>query len=291
MPERVEGSILVHEHVLVDFGGAWLADPSRYDVNEVVRAARPRIEEVKAFGCVRILECTPRHMGRNPRLLARLQGESGVELWTNTGIYGAASRKGVPDYAYWESAAQLAARFAAEYRDGIDGVRPRFIKTAVNGFPLEDVDRKLIEAAALASRETGLAIASHTNGGGRAAEAQLAILDKLNCPAARFIWVHAQSEKDQRWHEKIARAGAWVEFDGVSERSAAWHRDCVLRLRAAGLLNRALVSHDAGWYHVGETGGGVYRGYTELYTHFLPLVPPEIHRTLLVDNPRAAFGA
>lgn len=287
---RVARSVLVHEHVLVDFGGAARATPARYDANDVVRAARPKLEELKALGCVRLLECTPKHMGRDPRLLRRLQDETGVELWTNTGVYGAANRTGVPDYAYWESAEQLARRYVEEFRGGIDGMKPRFIKTAVNGFPLEPLDRRLIEAAARASKETGLTMASHTNGGGPAAMAQLEILSAAQCPLSKFVWVHAQSEKDQSWHERAARAGAWVEFDGVSARSAGWHRDCVLKMHGAGLLGRVLVSHDAGWYHVGELNGGAYRGYTEIYTDFLPLVPPEMHGTLLVENPRAAFG-
>jgi phosphotriesterase-related protein len=104
------------------------------------------------------------------------------------------------------------------------------------------------------------------------------------------VWVHAQNEKDHAFHERAAQAGAWVEFDGISEKSAPWHRDCVLHMRDKGLLAQTLISQDAGWYHVGEPGGGSYRGYTFLYTDFLPLLPAETWKPLLVDNPRRAFG-
>ncbi|MBI5083545.1 MAG: hypothetical protein HZB13_02975, partial [Acidobacteria bacterium] len=50
----VAGSILVHEHVLVDFAGA--ESTAVYDRDGVLRLARPRIEEVKALGCRRLLE-------------------------------------------------------------------------------------------------------------------------------------------------------------------------------------------------------------------------------------------
>jgi len=282
------GSVLVHEHVLVDFGG--VASPHQWDEAEVVRAARPKLQELKAQGCVRMLECTPNFLGRAPGLLRRLQDEIGIELWTNTGIYGAANRSGVPLFAQQETARQLAARWIEEARRGVSGMKPRFIKTGVNGFPLEEVDRKLVEAAALTSLETGLTIASHTNGGGPAAMAQLEILDRLRCPAAKFVWVHAQSEKDQGWHEKVARAGAWVELDGIGEKSVAWHQECVEHLRGKGLLGRTLISQDAGWYHAGEPGGGTYRGYTYLYTDFVPMLPAGVAATLLVENPRRAFG-
>jgi phosphotriesterase-related protein len=287
---RVPGSVLVHEHVLVDFIGAEKASRDRYALDEVVRVATPKLLELKAHGCVRLLECTPNGLGRDPRLLARLEKETGLELWTNTGLYGAAKRSGLYDYAWKESARDLANRWVREYKQGIDGVKPRFVKTAVNGFPLEEIDRKLIEAAAITSLETGLPIASHTNGGAPAAEAQLEILRRLRCPLDKFIWVHAQSEKSLEAQEAIARAGAWVEFDGISEASAAGHRECVLHLHSKGLLGRVLISQDSGWYRVGEPNGGNYRGYTYIYSGFLPTLPGDLWKPLLVDNPRRAFG-
>ncbi|MGJ5816367.1 phosphotriesterase [Paludibaculum fermentans] len=286
----VPNSILIHEHVLVDFIGAEKASPSRYDAEEVFRIARPKLEELKSFGCVRLHECTPNYLGRDARLCARLQEAAGIEIWTNTGIYGAANRSAVPEFARQESARDLAKRYVSEWKNGIGGLKPRFIKTAVNGFPLEPLDRKLVEAAAMASLETGLPIASHTNGGGPAAEAQLEILAGLHCPAAKFIWVHAHSEKDHKFHESVARTGAWVEFDGISESSAEWHRECVEWMQGRGALTQVLISQDAGWYHVGEKGGGTYRGYTYLYSGFLPLIPASYWGRLLVDNPRRAFA-
>jgi phosphotriesterase-related protein len=288
MSEAVKGSVLVHEHVLVDFGGA--ASPHAYDEGEVVRAALPKLRELKAQGCARMLECTPNYLGRAPRILRRLQDEVGIELWTNTGIYGAANRVGVPYFVQRETARQLAARWIGEARRGVEGLKPRFIKTGVNGFPLEEVDRKLVEAAAMTSLETGLMIASHTNGAGRAAMAQLELLDGLKCPASKFVWVHAQSEKDHVFHERAARAGAWVELDGIGEKSAEWHRQCVMHLQGKGLLGQALISQDAGWYHAGEPGGGTLRGYTYIYTDFLPSLPAGMGKALLVENPRRAFG-
>jgi len=287
----VPGSVLVHEHILVDFIGADKASRSRYDLAEVVRAAQPKLEALKPFGCRRLLEATPNFMGRDPRLLQRLETATGIEIWTNTGIYGAAHRRGVPAVVREISALALAKQWIAEWNSGVEGMKPRFIKTAVNGFPLEPLDRKLVEASAITSLETGLPIASHTNGGGRAAETQIEILESMKCPLDKFVWVHAQGEKDHAFHERAARAGAWVEFDGISENSAARHRDCVLFMLKAGLLQRTLISQDSGWYRVGEPGGGHYRGYTFLYTDFLPTLPREIWGALLVENPRKAFGA
>lgn len=286
----LQGSILVHEHILVDFAGASADSRSRYSLDEAFRAALPKLQDLRSFGCVRMLECTPNYLGRDPRLLRGLQDASGIEMWTNTGIYGAAKRVAIPDYAYTESAERLAKRWVEERRNGVEGMKPRFIKTAVNGFPLEEIDVKLVTAAALTSLDTGLPICSHTNGGGPAAMAQLEILDKLKCPARRFVWVHAQAEKDTSYHVRAGQAGAWVEFDGINANSAAWHLDCVQSMEKKGLLGRTLISQDSGWFRVGEPGGGQFNGYTFVYTDFLPKLDSKVRKTLMVDNPRKAFS-
>jgi phosphotriesterase-related protein len=67
-----------------------------------------------------------------------------------------------------------------------------------------------------------------------------------------------------------------------------------VKMRAAGRLDRVLLSHDAGWYHVGEPNGGTYRAHDTLFTAFIPglrargFTEAEI-RLLIVDNPRRAL--
>jgi phosphotriesterase-related protein len=280
-------SVLVHEHVLVDFVGADQIRPGRYDRDEVFRIARPKLEEVTRWGCRRLLECTPNFLGRDPELLARLSDAAGIEIWSNTGLYGAADHKFVPAFARTEPAEQLAKRWIAETREAW---RPRFIKIGVNRGPLDEIDRKLVRAAAITSRETGLTIASHT-GDGAAAVEQVEIVTAERVSPAKFVWVHAQNEPDHSLHERIARAGAWVEFDGIGPKTVEFHLECVRFLAAKRLLNRTLVSQDAGWYHAGEPGGGEFRGYTYLYSDFLPRLKPAEISVLMWENPRAAFGA
>jgi phosphotriesterase-related protein len=275
---------------MVDFIGASQIEPGRYDPDHVFRLARTKIDDIKRFGCVRLQECTPQFIGRDAGLMKRLEDATGVAIWTNTGIYGAANHKYVPAFARAESAAQLARRFIREFEFGIDSVTPRFIKTGVNKGPLDDLDRKLVRAAAITSRETGLTIAAHT-GNGAAALEEIEIVDEEQVAPEKFVWVHAQNEKDHRIHEQAARAGAWVEFDGIRSKSADWHLGCVEFMASKDLLGRTLVSQDSGWYRVGEPGGGNYRGYTYIYTDFLPRLRPEWVPRLMFENPKAAFGS
>jgi len=241
------------------------------------------------------VDCTPAYIGRDPGLLRQLSQGSGLQIVTNTGLYGAAQNKYVPRYAYAETARQLAERWVKEFEDGIPptGVRPGIIKIGVNSGPLSEMDAKLVEAAAITHQQTGLTIASHT-GDGVAAMAQIAMLKSHGVAPASFIWVHAQNEADTRLHLRAAEAGAWVEFDGISSAAAKKHVELVLGMKETGHLDRVLLSQDSGWYHVGEPGGGDFRPYDFLFVEFLPLLTQagvsanEID-TLMIGNPRTVL--
>jgi phosphotriesterase-related protein len=286
-----EPSILVHEHVLVDFIGAAKIGPGRYDEDTVFAMVKPKMDELVRLGCKRFQECTPNFIGRAPRLLRRLTDATGLEIWTNTGLYAARDHIFLPDYARTESPQQLAKRWVAEARSGVDGLKPRFIKIGVNRGPLHPLDRKIVHAAALCAKETGLTIASHT-GNGAAAVEQMEILQSEKLPLKKFVWVHADSEKDHGFHSQLAKAGAWVEFDhvGPGDAALAWHLECVQFMDKAGLLGRTLISQDAGYYRPGEPNGGAWKKYTHLYTRFAPKLTAAQRKTLLWENPRAAFG-
>jgi phosphotriesterase-related protein len=307
IPAARLGLTLMHEHVLVDFIGADQVSPQRYDANHAFTTILPYLLQARQHGCATLVECTPAYLGRDVTLLKRLSEASGLHILSNTGYYGAAKDKHLPRFAFTESAEQVAARWTREFEQGIDGtpIKPAFMKIGVDtvapgssdpgGAPLSDVDRKLVRAAAITSRSTGLPIASHT-GTGPAAMAELDVLDEARVPASRFIWVHAQNERDPAFHTRAAKAGAWVELDGISEASIARHVDLVVQMKTQGLLGRVLVSHDAGWYRVGEPGGGQFRPFDTVFTKFIPaltaagVTSAEVNQ-LLVDNPRQALTA
>jgi phosphotriesterase-related protein len=289
------GVTLVHEHVLVDFVGADAVSQERYERDDAYRRALPFLREVHALGVRTLVECTPAYIGRDPQLLLRLSQATDLHIVTNTGYYGAANDKFVPAHAWAESAEQLAARWTREATDGIGDteVRPGFMKIGVDSGPLSAIDRKLVEAAALTCKATGLPIAAHT-GDGVAAHAEMDVLDSAGVALDAFIWVHAQSEADTAVIVRGAKRGAWVSLDGVSESSADRHIALVVALADAGLLTRVLLSHDAGWYRVGEPGGGEYRPHTAAFSHVLPALRTRLGESavtqILVSNPARALA-
>jgi len=301
LPARKLGTVLPHEHVLVDFSGADQIDTSKYDLDEIFRAVLPQLQALKSAGCDTLIECTPNYLGRSPLLLKRLSEATGLHLMTNTGYYGAVGHKYLPGHVLTETPHQLADRWLDEWKNGIEGtgVRPGFMKISVDEAPLSELQRKVVEAAALAHLDSGLTIASHTIGG-KAALEQLDILQKKGVRPEAFIWIHAQSETDTNYHAQAARTGAWVEFDGLNANyltpeSVRQHLDFLIFMKKEKLLHRTLLSQDAGWYEPGKPDGGKFAPFTYLFDGFLPKLREEGFsrkeiRQLMKGNPALAFS-
>jgi phosphotriesterase-related protein len=291
------GTTLVHEHAVANFQS--IADqatrPLPYDRDEVVAIVLPRLMRLRALGLRTFVDATAAHLGRDPVLLKRLSAESGLHILTVTGNYAAFGYRFYPPEIAALTPAVLAARWTAEWEHGIggSGVRPGFIKLGFNGGPLSDRERLLIRAAAIAHRRTGLTIGAHT-GPATAAFEQLAVLRDAGVDPSAWIWIHAQNEPDVTKHIAAARQGAWIEFDGIDDDTLDRHLALVGRMKREELLHRILISHDAGWYTVGEPGGGTARSYEVVFRRFVPALrsagfsQAEIDM-LLIENPARAF--
>jgi len=291
------GKTLSHEHILVDFIGADSTGYHRWERDAVIEKVLPYLEEIKAMGYSTLMECTPAYLGRDPWLLKELAAKTGLQILTNTGYYCARENKYLPAHAFSEKAEELAARWISEFKNGIEGsgVRPGFIKISIDpGIPLLDVQAKIVRAAALTHLQTGLPIASHT-GPAAGAFAQLEILISEGVSPEAWIWVHAQNAESAD-HIRAAKMGAWISLDNASDSPKGVDQfvERLTALKAAGVFDRILISHDAGWYRPGEPEGGSFRPYTAIDQVLLPALKEngftekEI-RQLLYDNPARAF--
>jgi len=294
------GFVLPHEHIMVDFIGADQVSKDRYVADSVIKRAQPFLTQFSELGGSALFECTPAYLGRDAEILAALSRQTGVNIVTNTGYYG--TRKGIflPDHVQTETATELAERWIKEWEEGIEGtdIRPGFIKISVNTDTFTVIDEKIVEAAAITHLATGLTIGSHTTSGPSVMKI-MEILQREEVPGEAFIWIHAQSVADTTYHDSVSRMGAWIEFDGVRpndrlQQSVSQHVRLVQMMARWGRLDQVLVSHDAGWYRVGEPGGGNYRSYETVFTRFIPELletgmDTAIIRQLFVENPRRAF--
>jgi phosphotriesterase-related protein len=292
------GLTLTHEHILASFQSheEWARAPLSYERREVEQRMLPYLTRIASLGCKTFVDATAVGLGRDAALLERMSELSGLNVLTVTGNYAAFDQKFLPPYVYSDSEAALAARWIGEWRHGIGdtGVKPGLIKLGFNGGSLNEVERKLIRAGAMAHKATGLTIGAHT-GPATAAFEELAELENLGVHPSAWIWIHAQNEKDSTKHEAAARRGAWISLDGVAPKTVDEHVAAATYLRERGLLNRVLMSQDAGWYTVGQPNGGEPRPYDTVFVALIPALrrrgfsKAEID-TLFIDNPAEAFA-
>jgi phosphotriesterase-related protein len=211
----------------------------------------------------------------------------------------------MPRHAWSESADDLAARWLTEWREGIAGtrVRPGFVKLGTGNGPLPALHEKLVRASARVHLESGLTVAIHT-GDGAAARDEVRILGEEGVSPEALIWVHAQNDAGPIQIE-LARRGAWISLDGYSLAPGNPDRYLgqILALRAEGLWDRLLVSHDDGWAVEGEGHGAALRlfgngnphPYRSILTHLLPAlrragVARDEIDALMRTNPARAFA-
>ncbi len=314
LPPTDLGVTLIHEHITCDFVGADNTGPHRWNQDEVAEVMLPYLADLRAAGADTFVDCSPKFLGRDPVLLKRLSEASGLHIITNTGrdpvlLKRLSEASGLhiitntglykdpylPPYALEGTAESLADDWTREAEEGIEdtGIRPGFIKIAANEGPLNDIQKKIVRAAALTHLRTGLTIAAHTTVAKTAIE-ELDLLAREGVDPSAFIWVHADAEEDHVPRRQAAERGAWVELDAVDPGTPQRHIAMLRDLLDAGLIDHALISQDAGWYNVGEPRGGAQRPFHKLLTDFVPaLEDAGIARAtidkLLVDSPRRAL--
>ena len=296
IPARKLGKTLEHEHVLVDMNRGENDQPEAYSMDEAVKHVLPHLEKLKEFGINSFVECTPAYLGRDVHLLKRLSEETGIQFITNTGFYGAQNNRFIPEYVLKMTPTMIATFWIAEFEQGIEGtgIKPGFIKIAVNRKPLSDFHATLARAAALTHKATGLTIMSHT-GPATAAFQQLEILQEEGVSPEAFIWTHASEEKEWSQLVKAAKMGVWVSFDkyGWNEALVEMYPKLLKYMKTNGVLNKVLISQDSGWFDPGQPEQP-FKSYTAIFEELIPNLEKQGFtdddiELLLVKNPANAF--
>jgi phosphotriesterase-related protein len=286
------GFTLPHEHIMSIFGGP-IAQHTQYDEEKLLGVVIPYLKKLKILGLNTLCDCTTAYFGRRADLLKTISLETGIHILTNTGYYGAANDRYVPEHAKTESVDQLTKRWLSDWTEGIDGtgIRPGFIKIGVDSGNLSPIDLKLVRVAAQTHLHSGLTIAAHTSNSVDAAFDQLQALKEEGVHASAWIWVHANNVKENDALLYAAKAGAWIEFDGIRASTFDRHIECVNLMKKHGYLNQVLLSHDGNSFRYGDR---LFKPYESIFTDFVPglkeagYTDREIMQ-LTVVNPSNAF--
>lgn len=194
-----------------------LADPDKVveEVNLFMQAGGRAMVETSPIGC-----------GRNVRAMVEVAERTGLHVVASTGVQKS-------EYyldSHWRnfySAEQMAEIFIEEISQGMDAnsyngpyfdridAKAGIIKVATPYQFISPTDERIFKAAAIAHKETGAPITSHTEMGTMGVE-QVELMISYGVDPAHFTVGHMDRNPDLYIHKRIAEKGAFLLYDTPS---------------------------------------------------------------------------
>ncbi len=245
-PEEL-GRTLIHEHVLIGFPG-WFMDTRMppFIRHEAIARAVDAFQQLHGYGVRTVIDPCPMDLGRDVEFIAEVSQKSGVSLICATGAYVEAM--GIPYTLAALSVDQIAESFQKEIEDGVatTGIRCGVIKIATGDGHVSDYERKVLTAAAKASKATGVPLISHTENCSCGHD-QIDICTGQGVAASSMIVGHSDGRDDHEYQKSLADRGAYVGFDRFGLEmmiSDAIRTKNLKALVDSGHKDRVMVSHD-----------------------------------------------
>ena len=308
------GVTLPHEHLFIDLG-AYVDELAKYQVSPIldddvrlgnlnairanpygnrincvlddVELACREVELFRRAGGETIVDVTNRDIGSSPDRLREVSRRTGVNIVAGVGHYVNFAQGAE---VQGRSVSQIADGLVDEIENGIaaSDVRPGIIGEIGTTWPLHPNEEKVLRAAALAQRQSGLAISVHVHPPTRSGHGILDILEDEGVDLSRVVLGHVDAalahpdvdfDEAVAYHRSLAERGAFIEYDLCGNSgfftdgaNSWWLPSDRERCKALGQLVRQgfaqslLISQDVGHKHyLAEYGGW---GYAHVLTAF-----------------------
>ena len=242
------GRTLVHEHIRISYYGEELDPRYSWDRAETVERAVDKMGELLDAGFRTFVDPCPIELGRDPELYAEISARSGMRIVCTTGFYTEHLSSGLP--FYWrardpEEIAELYVRELVEGIAGTGGIRAGAIKAAT-GVEVTPAESRCLTGAALAQREVGCAIITHTENS-KHGDVQQDLFADGGADLGRVLIGHQDEQTDVAPIRKLAERGTFVGVDRIGleilapdERRA----DHVATLVREGFTDHVCLSQD-----------------------------------------------
>jgi phosphotriesterase-related protein len=242
------GRTLVHEHIRISYYGEELDPRYSWDRAETVARAVDKMGELLDAGFRTFVDPCPIELGRDPELYAEISSRSGMRIVCTTGFYTEHLSSGLP--FYWrardpEEIAELYVRELVEGIAGTGGIRAGAIKAAT-GVEVTPAESRCLTGAALAQREVGCAIITHTENS-KHGDVQQDLFADGGADLGRVLIGHQDEQTDVAPIRKLAERGTFVGVDRIGleilapdERRA----DHVATLVREGFTDHVCLSQD-----------------------------------------------
>jgi len=322
------GITLAHEHCLIDMTSNFV-EPKEASAKKIAREpltlknvgviryhrnnldnrmlldedlAVSEIIPFKDAGGGTIVDVTPVDLARDPVALKRISIKTGLNIIMGCGYYDEPAQ----DLSVMErrTVEEIAEEFTKELFEGVSdsGIHAGIIGEIGCSWPLKDSERKVLQAAGMAQKETGAPLAVHP---GRCEDAPVEIIKILKDAGADLghtVLCHVDRtlfEAENRY--QLAESGAYLEYDlwgfegyypealSVTDVLNDTQRIAQIKdLITKGYGNQILLSHDICYKDRYMSLGG--HGYNHILYNAVPAMRrrdmnEEQINDLLVENP------
>ncbi|MDF1488640.1 phosphotriesterase family protein [Tessaracoccus caeni] len=260
------GVVNAHDHLIRVGAGEVYIDPD-HQLDSVEKA----VEEAGYFVAASkkwtpdggtVVDMCPINCGRDVNRLAEVEAQvDGLQVILATGFHQ--EKVYLESQSHWVSrysVEQIAELIIADITEGIDAhdysgpivdrtpYKAGVIKVATAYGKITTFERKCIEAAAIASIETGCPINTHTSAGTCGLE-QAELMISLGVPADQIAIGHIQRNADIWYLTQILKTGVYLELDGTARLKYQPESNRIKEFRElgeAGFGDRLLLGTDSG---------------------------------------------
>jgi len=303
--EPNEGTARELAHQPVSMDNLWwiVYHPTSNRDNMVLQDEEVAIREAlfyKHAGGGTMVDMSNLRIGRDPLALARVSRATGLNVIMGSGYYVASAHPADMDTRTEE---EICEEIVREVTVGVGntGIRAGMIGEIGCSWPLEDNERKVLGAVAMAQQRTGAPVNVHP---GRNPAAPLEIIDILSKAGADISHVAIshidRTVRDAEDRRRLAETGCYLEYDLFGEEGYYFvptidlpndHQRIneIMQLIDEGYLNQILISEDICMKYRLRCYGG--HGYDHILRNAVPVMrikgmSEQQIRALLVENPK-----
>lgn len=302
------GVVDTHEHLIRIGGGEVALEGEDYRMASV-DAAVEECQRFLSFGGRTVVEMTPVSLGRDiVKMLEVAQRVPGMHLIATTGFQASHVYDKSVHWVVRYSVNQIADLLIAEIEEGIDEhdymgpivkrskARAGCIKLGTSYGVITPFEDKVMQAAAIACKETGALLNTHTSRGTMAIE-QAERLIALGVKPERIMLGHVQKNPDPWYHKKLAAMGVSFSYDGgyrVKYFPDNVRADLIKEMIKAGYQKHITLATDSGKKsYLKAYGAGTGIDYD--LSVFVPRlreesVSEDAIQDILVNNPARLFA-
>lgn len=282
----------MHEHITIDLSKEKNNIDCKLDLFE---DSKNEFLEIKNLGVSRIVDVSNIGIGRDVNYVMRMEKETGIDIYMSTGYY---KDPFLPNYVSESSIDYLANIMINDIEKGIDNSikKASFIGEIGTGFDVvTENEKKVFISSALAQKETGVFITTHTSLG-KLGHEQLDILKENGANLEHVILGHTDLANDLDYIKSLLDRGVYIAFDTIGKISYLPEETRVKFIKELCDNNwedKLILSVDITRRSHLKVNGGI--GYAYLIKEFVPRLLEagiEEHKInkLLVENPKKILG-